>query len=250
MKKSYIIIPVLFFIFCFTATPSYGQGYIVTYGGRLAGVDEGERHGVFTEIAKEAVLKYAPEYYREYRKPYIYGESVFYTGIEELYSFACVTFFYDPTKESMKEDFAAAVIIDNQAGYATDILLGNGILLKDINLIDGGVPTESVPWWSPGYRRDEVSRADQLKNELLWGWNERDNTRRRQLMEKTFISDSLDTEINKVHESRRFYNSKEGPASQISSESREQKIDSLRHERSRLIEEQRKSWKSYEEKGI
>jgi len=250
MKKSYIIIPVLFFIFCFTAFPCYGQWQKIDYGGRLAGVDESERNNVFIEISREAVLKHAPEYFREYRNPIVYGHSTFYSGSKELYSFYCVTFFYDPLKESMKEDFSAAVIIDPTTGEATDILLGNGILLKDINLTDGGVPTEWVPSWSMGYRSDEMSRADHLKNELLWGWNAGDKIRYRQIMEKMFISDSLTAEMNKVHEVRRFYNSKEGPASQISSESREQKIDSLRHERSRLIEEQRKSWKSYEEKGI
>ena len=82
-----------------------------------------QRDSILIETAKNAVLKYAPGYYRDYKKP----EVIFKGAAPKDYRikedrgrlFYQVTFFYDPLKEKYAKNYIVQVLIwaDNGKAY-------------------------------------------------------------------------------------------------------------------------------------
>lgn len=106
----------------------------------LEKLSEKERNEKLLEIAKAAVLKYGPGYYRDYNipgvpKPMIRvttakkGESTTISFPElENKTIYIVTFFYDNTKEILLSDFAVIVGIVGETGIPCEMAFGNNAL--------------------------------------------------------------------------------------------------------------------------
>ena len=92
-----------------------------------------ERDALLISIAKEAVLTYGPDYYREYREPIIERGQIPPKG--ELNPdgnnagryFFTVTFPYDRTQERLEWDFAAEVAIWEDTVQPAVVSFGNGL---------------------------------------------------------------------------------------------------------------------------
>jgi hypothetical protein len=85
-----------------------------------------QRDSMLISIAKEVVLKYGPDYYREYKKPVITQRNVDGgKGIGRI--IYMVTFLYDKTKEELDLDFAALVSIWGDSGKPHAVRFGNSI---------------------------------------------------------------------------------------------------------------------------
>ena len=89
-----------------------------------------QRDSILIETAKAAVLKYAPGYYRDYKKP----EVILYGAVPKDYRikkdrgrlFYQVTFFYDPLKEKYLRDYTVKVNVWADNGKAYDMEFMNG----------------------------------------------------------------------------------------------------------------------------
>ncbi len=98
-------------------------------------MDEQERNEYLVAKAKEVVLNFGPEYYREYGEPEISVERLqdLYEG-ETLLNreriaggkYYIVTFRYNTTEESLEWDYAAQVKIGEKDGEPWVCYFGNG----------------------------------------------------------------------------------------------------------------------------
>lgn len=96
---------------------------------KLSELPQQQRDSILLLVAKAAVLRYGPDYYREYKTPSISflskyksqtGPNTWKDG--DIY---IVTFFYDQSKERLAEDFAAKVSIWDDTKRAFSIYFGN-----------------------------------------------------------------------------------------------------------------------------
>ena len=96
----------------------------------LSSMPAAERNAQLIAIAKEVVLTYGPDWYREYGEPVITRGQVppegDYLGNANRY-FYTVTFLYDQTQEMLEWDFAARVVIWEDTGKPASIFFGNGL---------------------------------------------------------------------------------------------------------------------------
>ena len=76
-----------------------------------------QRDSILIETATKALLKYAPDYYREYKKPEIILKKTF-PNKSSGRLFYEVTFLYDPQKEKYLFDYIAKVYIWADNGKA------------------------------------------------------------------------------------------------------------------------------------
>ena len=76
-----------------------------------------QRDSILIETATKALLKYAPGYYRDYKKPeVILKKTVPDKGLGKF--FYLVTYFYDPQKEKFPKDYIVKVYIWADNGKA------------------------------------------------------------------------------------------------------------------------------------
>ena len=98
--------------------------------GFFDGMAEQERDEYLVAKAKEVVLNFGPDYYREYGEPEI-SEVMVYNS-DNMWRehngkrFYTVTFRYDKTKESLEWDYAAFVEIWENDGQPKEVYFGNG----------------------------------------------------------------------------------------------------------------------------
>ena len=96
----------------------------------LSKMYEPDRNAYLIKKAKEVVMNFGPDYYREYGEPEISGietlEERKYTEFngEKYYT---VTFRYDKTKETLEWDYAARVHIMEKDGEPWGVQFGNGL---------------------------------------------------------------------------------------------------------------------------
>ena len=86
-----------------------------------------QRDSILIETAKNAVLKYAPGYYRDYKKPeVILKKTVPDKGLGRF--FYLITYFYDPQKEKFPTDYIVKVYIwaDNGKAFRMIFMTGWG----------------------------------------------------------------------------------------------------------------------------
>lgn len=96
----------------------------------LSRMNENDRNAYLVEKAKEVVLNFGPDYYREYGEPEISELKTFTEDRWEKYKgdkYYTVTFRYDKTKETLEWDFAAEVDIWEKDGEPQGVKFGNGI---------------------------------------------------------------------------------------------------------------------------
>ena len=99
-----------------------------------------KRDSMLIAISKDAILKFGPDYYREYKPPVIIkGE---YPpkginnpdGINAGRGYYTVTYLYDKTKETLNWDYAAKVSIWADTGNLDGVMFGCGLGLSSINM--------------------------------------------------------------------------------------------------------------------
>ena len=147
-----------------------------------------QRDSVLVAKAKEVVLKYAKDYYREYGKPAIEFKEVSKKSINKENwdrGYYVITFPYDTTKESFGLDYAAQVTIWSNTGMPDGITAGNG---WGYHLLDKE-PNKDLP--QLGYEvfpprketREALARRqkraqDSLQRAAQEGWNKMEKERR------------------------------------------------------------------------
>ena len=91
-----------------------------------------KRDSLLIAIAKEVVLKYGPDYYREYSKPIIERQTVPQkgetnpSGVNAGRIIYRITFLYDKTEEVLQFDYAAKVSIWADTSHPANVFFGNG----------------------------------------------------------------------------------------------------------------------------
>ena len=111
-----------------------------------------QRDSILIETAKNAVLKYAPGYYRDYKKP----EVIFRGAAPKDYRikedrgrlFYQVTFFYDPLKEKYAKNYIVQVLIWADNGKVCSMYF-----MKEWGLDIEGLEKDNehtiMPFWIP-----------------------------------------------------------------------------------------------------
>jgi len=109
---------------------SYNTGIL---SQNLDSMPAAKRDSLLIVVAKEVVLKYGPDYYREDFKPTIErglvppkGE-INKTGEMAGRAFYHVTILYDKTKEQLEYPFAARVQVWADTGKPSSVFFGNGL---------------------------------------------------------------------------------------------------------------------------
>ena len=113
---------------------------------------QNQRDSILIETAKSAILKYAPGYYRDYKKP----EIILREPIPNNYRikkdrgrlYYQVTFFYDPLKEKYAKDYIVRVFIWADNGKACDMMFMNGWGF-DIEGAERDNDYTVMPFWVP-----------------------------------------------------------------------------------------------------
>ena len=128
---------------------------------------QNQRDSILIETAKAAVLKYAPGYYRDYKKP----EVILYGAVPKDYRikkdrgrlFYQVTFFYDPLKEKYLRDYTVKVNVwaDNGKAYDMEFMNGWGF---DVEKAKKEGYTTVVPFFVPRFKKGTPLPVDSSKN--------------------------------------------------------------------------------------
>ena len=126
-----------------------------------------QRDSILIETAKNAVLKYAPGYYRDYKKP----EIILREPIPNNYRikkdrgrlYYQVTFFYDPLKEKYLRDYTVKVNVwaDNGKAYDMEFMNGWGF---DVEKAEKEGYTTVVPFFVPRFKKGTPLPVDSSKN--------------------------------------------------------------------------------------
>ena len=126
-----------------------------------------QQDSILIETAKAAVLKYAPGYYRDYKKP----EVILYGAVPKDYRikkdrgrlFYQVTFFYDPLKEKYLRDYTVKVNVwaDNGKAYDMEFMNGWGF---DVEKAEKEGYTTVVPFFVPRFKKGTPLPVDSSKN--------------------------------------------------------------------------------------
>ena len=121
-----------------------------------------QRDSILIETAKAAVLKYAPGYYRDYKKPEIILKKTF-PNKSSGRLFYEVTFLYDPQKEKYLFDYIAKVYIWADNGKAFIIKFMNEWRLHIEELEKKGDST-IMPFFVPRVGKGTPLPVDSSKN--------------------------------------------------------------------------------------
>ena len=121
-----------------------------------------QRDSILIETATKALLKYAPDYYREYKKPEIILKKTF-PNKSSGRLFYEVTFLYDPQKEKYLFDYIAKVYIwaDNGKAFRMIFMTGWGF---DIEKAEKNNSSNIVPFSVPRVGKVTPLPVDSSKN--------------------------------------------------------------------------------------
>ena len=125
-----------------------------------------QRDSILIETAKNAVLKYAPGYYRDYKKP----EVIFRGAAPKDYRikedrgrlFYQVTFFYDPLKEKYAKNYIVQVLIWADNGKVCSMYFMNEWGL-DIEGLEKDNEHTIMPCWIPQSKEGTPLPVDSSK---------------------------------------------------------------------------------------
>ena len=125
-----------------------------------------QRYSILIETAKNAVLKYAPGYYRDYKKP----EVIFRGAAPKDYRikedrgrlFYQVTFFYDPLKEKYAKNYIVQVLIWADNGKVCSMYFMNEWGL-DIEGLEKDNEHTIMPFWIPQSKEGTPLPVDSSK---------------------------------------------------------------------------------------
>ena len=126
-----------------------------------------QRDSILIETATKALLKYAPGYYRDYKKP----EVIFRGALSKKHHkkedwgrlYYQVTFFYDPLKEKYLRDYTVKVNVwaDNGKAYDMEFMNGWGF---DVEKAEKEGYTTVVPFFVPRFKKGTPLPVDSSKN--------------------------------------------------------------------------------------
>lgn len=114
----------------------------VAVAQNLDKMSEKERNKKLLILAKQAILKHGPDWYREYKEPSIEHVNVnpnlrcFSVKEQEKFpgrSCYIVTYFYDTAKERMRMTFAVKVYIWGDTGLTNKMGFGNGSIMGPLD---------------------------------------------------------------------------------------------------------------------
>ena len=151
MKRILITLSALLLI----TTAGYAQK------NRFEKMPPNQRDSILIETAKNAVLKYAPGYYRDYKKPeVILKKTVPDKGLGKF--FYLVTYFYDPQKEKFPKDYIVKVYIwaDNGKAYIMYFMNEWGL---DIEGLEKDNEHTIMPFWIPQSKEGTPLPVDSSK---------------------------------------------------------------------------------------
>ena len=125
-----------------------------------------QRDSILIETAKNAVLKYAPGYYRDYKKP----EVIFRGAAPKDYRikedrgrlFYQVTFYYDPLKEKYAKNYIVQVLIWADNGKVCSMYFMNEWGL-DIEGLEKDNEHTIMPFWIPQSKEGTPLPVDSSK---------------------------------------------------------------------------------------
>ena len=125
-----------------------------------------QRDSILIETAKNAVPKYAPGYYRDYKKP----EVIFRGAAPKDYRikedrgrlFYQVTFFYDPLKEKYAKNYIVQVLIWADNGKVCSMYFMNEWGL-DIEGLEKDNEHTIMPFWIPQSKEGTPLPVDSSK---------------------------------------------------------------------------------------
>ena len=125
-----------------------------------------QRDSILIETATKALLKYAPGYYRDYKKPKV----IFRGAAPKDYRikedrgrlFYQVTFFYDPLKEKYAKNYIVQVLIWADNGKVCSMYFMNEWGF-DIESAEKKKSTRVVPFWIPQSKEGTPLPVDSSK---------------------------------------------------------------------------------------
>ncbi len=127
--------------------------YITLWAQNLEKMNESERVKTLLRVAKEGIMEYGPDYYREYEKPeikynrVINGNKNFADEEVEQYRnryYYTVKYSYDESKESFNTDYSAWVFIWEDTGKVFQIYFGNGLGLRELDIPETVVDPKGI----------------------------------------------------------------------------------------------------------
>jgi hypothetical protein len=169
------------------------MGGIFTANSRnLNSMPQAQRDSVLISLSKEAVLRYGPGYYREYKEPIIErGQippkgTINPTGKNAGRIYYRVTFLYDTTIERLGNNYAAIVGVWGNSGKPSGIRFGTGhglITFISESEWDSNAVVEQTPYQQsrvrPIYESWDWDREDKAKPKNIdelkrWGYEYKD----------------------------------------------------------------------------
>jgi hypothetical protein len=134
MKKT--AITTLLCVFCnFTAISQNSDSFITSITQSSDSLTKEKRDSILL-IAKEAIMKFGPDYYREYKPPVIERAIIFTdrrlldgSANQKGRVFYRVTYLYDKTKEDLEKDFAVKICIWGDINSPFEIIFGSGFMM-------------------------------------------------------------------------------------------------------------------------
>jgi hypothetical protein len=103
----------------------------------LALMSQAQRDAILISKAKAVILRYGPDYYREYKPPvitrHIVPNDILITGIDKKHAgraYYTIIYLYDKTKEILDSDYAANVVIWEDTGKPFEILFGSHFFIS------------------------------------------------------------------------------------------------------------------------
>ena len=121
-----------------------------------------QRDSILIETATKALLKYVPEYYREYKKPEVVLKKTSPDKNSGRF-FYRITYFYDPLKENFPTDYIAKAVIwaDNGKVYRLYFMNSWGF---DVEKAEKEGYTTVVPFFFPRFKKGTPLPVDSSKN--------------------------------------------------------------------------------------
>lgn len=117
--------------------------YITLWAQNLEKINKSERNNILLRVAKEGIMKYGPDYYREYGKPEIEYNCVVdsnknfaYEDIKKYRNkyYYSIKYHYNESEESFNTDYSAWVFIWANTGKVFKIYFGNGLGLRELDI--------------------------------------------------------------------------------------------------------------------
>lgn len=123
------------------------------FAQNLEKMNESERTKFLLRVAKEGIMEYGPDYYREYKIPKIEYNCVVDSNknfadeeVEQYRNrhYYSVKYFYNESEESFNTDYSAWVFIWADTSKVFQIYFGNGFGLRELDIPETVVDPKGI----------------------------------------------------------------------------------------------------------